>query len=454
LEGYIQQNTDIFQTEHRLLCKDGNYKWVLSRGKTIELTSDGMPKRIIGTLTDITDRKTAEFQLIENEIRLKQQNEELRIAKDRAEESDRLKTSFLQNVSHEIRTPMNGIIGFIDLLQDKGLSENKRTEFVEIVNGCCNQLLAIVNDILEISKIEIGSLSIQVSTFPLKKLLEDIYHLHYLQAKNKEIEFTITCNNENLQITTDITKIQQILNNLISNAIKFTDQGTVKIVCNIQKNELLFSIHDTGIGIQSNQQERIFERFHKIDSEKDRLYSGTGLGLSIAKGLVDVLGGKIWLESKYGAGSVFYVSIPLTEYENNLNQLPQDKNIKLPKKSIRILLTEDDLNNVKYITELLYFENAEILSALNGREALQILNEDSQFDLILMDIKMPVMDGFEVTPIIREKWPHIPVIALTAYAMAEDRKRAKSIGFEGYLTKPVRKGELLSAINRIIQNSV
>jgi PAS domain S-box-containing protein len=453
LSFYFNNRTSIFQNEHRLLCKNNTYKWVLSRGKTIEMTSDGKPIRIIGTLTDITDRKNAEFQLIKNELRLKMQNEELRLAKERAEESDRLKTSFLQNVSHEIRTPMNGIIGFVDLLQDRSLSENKRTEFVEIVNVCCNQLLAIVNDILEISKIEIGSISLQITTFSLKKLLDDIYNLYYFQAKDKHINFSVSTTCENLSISSDFTKLQQILSNLISNAIKFTDKGSVSVSCIEGNQHLLFAIRDTGIGIPEDQKEKIFERFHKIDSEKDRLYSGTGLGLSIAKGLVDLMEGKIWLESTYGQGSVFYLSIPHTNGDMFQNRIRDEIEVKPKTNNLRILLAEDDVNNVRYISELLYAEDLEIINAKNGMEAIGILNNEDHIDLILMDIKMPVMDGFEATSIIKSKWPQIPVIALTAYAMSEDIQKATTIGFDGYLTKPVRRGELLSKINQFTVNS-
>jgi signal transduction histidine kinase len=320
----------------------------------------------------------------------------IRNAERKAIDSDMLKTAFLQNISHEIRTPMNSIVGFSHLLQDKTITETDKTEYLEMISKSSDQLLNIVNEVLDISLIETGNISLNKKRVHLNSLLDDVYQSYKSQIK-ENIEFSL---NKGLSdslstILTDDIKVTQILNNLINNAIKFTDKGHIRFGYSLVNKELEFFIEDTGIGIDSEFHDKIFERFLKVDKENIRLYDGVGLGLAICKGNVELLKGRIWLESKPGNGSIFFFTIP---YEQIAEVVPVEKNKDFKNNyltDLTILVAEDDEINYLYIKEIFRGTGAEILHAVNGKEAVEMCRSNNKIDILLIDIKMPVMNGYE-----------------------------------------------------------
>jgi PAS domain S-box-containing protein len=386
---------------------------------------------------DITARKIAENELIK--------------AKDRAEESDKLKTAFLTNISHEIRTPMNGILGFSELLKTPGLSGEKQGEFIRIIEQSGRRMLNTINNIVDISKIEAGQIIIYSQETHLNNLLEDLYNFFIPEAKAKNLilEFDTVLSNDECIIETDPDRLSQVLSNLIQNALKFTLSGEVRFGYTVNGKMLEFFVRDSGIGIAPEQQEIIFERFRQSDMSHTREHEGAGLGLSISKGYVEILGGKIWVESELGKGSVFIFDIP---YISAITR-PKATTVKTELidnlQSIHILLVEDDQSNILLLKEIFENEKANLYFAKNGQEAVDMIKTIPKISAVLMDLKMPVMDGYEATRQIKQIRPTLPVIAQTAYAFSEDEMKAKSAGCDEYLAKPVSRELLLSVINKL-----
>lgn len=371
----------------------------------------------------------------------------LRNAERKAIDSDRLKTAFLQNISHEIRTPMNSIVGFSQLLQDKTITETDKDEYLEMISKSSDQLLNIVNEVLDISLIETGNISINKKRVHLNSLLDVIYQSHKSQIK-KNIEFFLTkgLSDPLSTILTDEIKVAQILNNLINNAIKFTDNGHIKFGYSLINKELEFFIEDTGIGIDSEFHDKIFERFLKVDKDNLRLYDGVGLGLAICKGNVDLLKGRIWMESKPANGSSFFFTIP---YEPIVEEVSIQKNKDFSSSYLndyKILVAEDDEINYLYIKEIFKGTGAEILHAVNGKEAVEICQANNKIDILLIDIKMPVMNGYEAIKQIREIRPGLPIIAQTAFALSNEMLKAFNAGSNDYISKPFKKDQLLALV--------
>jgi signal transduction histidine kinase len=373
----------------------------------------------------------------------------IRNAEQKAVDSDRLKTAFLQNISHEIRTPMNSIIGFSELLKDKKTSESEKSEYLEMIAKSSDQLLNIVNDVLDISLIETGNISINKKKVNLNNLLEEVYHTYKPMVKD-DISFTMQkgLSDQASIILTDIIKVRQILNNLLSNAIKFTDQGHIRYGYSLMINELEFFIEDTGIGIDADFHNLIFERFRKVGREKSKLYDGIGLGLAICKGNIDLLHGKIWVESMPGHGSKFSFTIPyepIKEEETNIEKKP-DTGKGLNHSTI--LVAEDDEINFMYIKEIFRDTGAEIIHAANGKEAVDICQNNDKIGIILIDIKMPVMNGYDAIKKIRLFRPDLPIIAQTAFALSNEMLKAFNAGSNDYISKPFRKEQLLSLVKK------
>jgi len=371
----------------------------------------------------------------------------IRNAEQKAIDSDRLKTAFLQNISHEIRTPMNSIVGFSQLLQDKTTTESDKNEYLGMITKSSDQLLNIVNEVLDISLIETGNISINKKRVRLNSLLDEIYQSHKSQIK-KNIEFSLTKGlpDQLSTILTDEIKVAQILNNLINNAIKFTDNGHIKFGYSLVNKEVEFFIEDTGIGIDNEFHDKIFERFLKVDKDNERLYDGVGLGLAICKGNVDLLKGRIWLESKPGNGSSFFFTIP---YEQIAEEVPVEKSKNFNSNYLNdytILVAEDDEINYLYIKEIFRGTGAEILHAVNGKEAVEICQANNSIDILLIDIKMPVMNGYEAIKQIREIRPRLPIIAQTAFALSNEMLKAFNAGSNDYISKPFKKDQLLALV--------
>jgi len=383
------------------------------------------------------------------------QRKQLVIAKEKAEESDKLKSSFLANLSHEIRTPMNAIIGFSDLLRDENLNENERINYLKIIRNSGKNLIGIIEDLIEMSKIDSNQITPNYKFLNLDNCISELYQsIKVTIPEEKDLIFTIHKNQEVLKrnILTDEIKLKQILINLITNAIKFTKKGHVTIGYTIKEAEGLIKIwvEDSGLGIDENNQKIIFDRFRRIEDDFTIALSGLGLGLSITKAYVELLGGTIAVKSSLGIGSVFSFTIPL-KYEEQTNEslalIPTQKINTTSGKTI--LVAEDDDINFLLLERILKLKKYTIIRATNGKEAVTLCKANTNIDLIFMDIKMPIMNGFEAFEIIKKNNPNLPIIANTAYSSTEDKEQIIKIGFTSYISKPLIKNEVHNLLAEI-----
>lgn len=383
----------------------------------------------------------------------KRKEKELVIAKEKAEESDRLKSVFLANVSHEIRTPMNAILGFLELMKNPGLQGEEISSYIDIVNQSGQRLLSTINDIIEISKIESGQSEVVYSQVNTQELMRFHYDLFRQEAHEKGILLKLAkqIRGDKVFIQSDIHKLEGILTNLINNAIKFTRSGVIEFGNYLKENSLLFYVKDTGRGIPPDRHKAIFNRFVQSDLNNTRTHEGSGLGLSIAKAYVEMLGGNIWVKSKTGKGSTFFFSIPFIPVKVTKSKTDKvDETAGVLRRKVKLLIAEDDELSFKFLESILNEEGIIIIHAVNGEEAVKCLNENPDISLIIMDIKMPVLDGLEATRHIRTFNKTIPIIAQTAYALAGDRERALEAGCNHYISKPVNRKELLRIFNKCI----
>ncbi len=451
--------------EYEVKRKDGSKIWLYEDAQAVK-DEFGKIKYFEGFVVDISERKLVEEQLIKqnkeieaqyesymilNEI-LRQTNYDLEIAKNRAEESDKLKTAFLQNMSHEIRTPLNGILGFSNLLQDEDISKEEIHEFTGVIQQSGNRLLEIVNNVLDISKIETGQIVINKKSISVNALLTDLHSFFNPIAKLKELQLNYHnfFDDEHSLIYTDEVKLNQILTNLVNNAIKFTRSGSIDFGYTIEDNLIQFFVKDTGIGISSEHHAKVFDRFTQIDLSVTQGFEGAGLGLAICKGLVEMLGGRIWLESEINSGTTFYFDLPyLSSSTDNPTGTEKNKS-NFGEKKIKILIAEDDFTSFKYLSIALKNEKLILLHAETGVQAVEIVKNTPDIDLILMDIRMPVMNGFEATIQIKKIRPDLPIIAQTAYAFSEERDKILAIGCDDYLSKPINKDLLMNLIEKYI----
>lgn len=420
--------------EERAKTIDG-WRWISWTAKAV-LDEAGNIVSYVGAGRDITEKK--------------QVMEELTKAKIKAEESDKLKSAFLANMSHEIRTPMNGIIGFLDLLREPDLSEESKNKYIDLVNRGGERLLNTINDIIEISKIEAGQMKVQFSKVNIFDVMEYHYHFFEQQVDKQNVELRIGKSIYGYEevIITDKNKLEGILTNLLRNAIKFTKEGFIEFGNYIDDGNLVFYVSDTGIGIPEEKLDKIFDRFVQGDLYTyERPYEGSGLGLSIVKAYSGLMKGKVWVESEEGKGSTFYFSIPYVP-ENQNNTVPQKNNLtdSYEGKDFKILIAEDDLTSYLLMNTLLSKKGIETIHANNGKEALEILIGRNDISLVLMDLKMPVMDGIKATNAVREFNKDIPIIAVTAYALTGDKEMALEAGCNDYVSKPINTSLLFSKI--------
>lgn len=415
--------------------KDGSLYWEEASITSIK-TTEGKITHFLAVKSDMTEKKKAIDELI--------------AAKEKAEESNHLKTAFLQNMSHEIRTPMNGILGFIGLLKKPTMEGKNRTRYMEIVEKSGQRLLSTINDIIEIAKIESGTAEVTLKSENIEDILQNLYSFFLPVTEEKELSLNIRCQHvdRNNQIFTDRHKLDSILINLINNAIKFTEKGSIEFGCYKDNNFLVFYVKDTGIGIPINKQENIFERFVQADLTITRGYEGSGLGLSISKAYSEMLGGKLWVKSAPDNGSTFSFSIPNKTDSTHLtidSDQTNEKEVSF-ESDIKILVTEDDETSFLLLEMILSKYNIATKHARNGAEAIVALRNTPDFALILMDLKMPVLDGFEATQKIRQFDKTIPIIAQTAYAFPSDKEKAIEVGCNDYISKPIDEIELIKMI--------
>lgn len=369
--------------------------------------------------------------------------------------------SLLMNISHEIRTPLNGILGFTEIIRKTELECEEREKYVNIIKSCGKSILKIVDDVIDLSNIETGQVKVVKEDFPLGKFMTDIYDYFkndelFRQKETVEIRLSMNLDGQSL-IHSDRKRVWQVLINIIGNALKYTERGFIEIGCKIQEtdhpkkgnHDLLFFIRDTGIGIDESIGDSIFDRFVKIEHEVSRLYGGTGLGLSIARDLAEMMEGRIWFDSEVGVGSQFYFLLPNSvSVFNGKDKLLSSKELKAKYNWLgkRVLIVEDDEMSFVYLKEVLKSTQIDILRAKNGNQAIELFEANPDIDLVLMDIKLPEMDGYEATRRIKQIRPMIPVIAQTAYAMADDQQKILQVGCDDYISKPINRRKLLQTI--------
>jgi len=394
------------------------------------------------------------FSVIHDITEKIQNQKELILSREKAVESDRLKSAFLANMSHEIRTPMNAIIGFSQLLNDDEITRDESETYINIINKSGSQLLDLIDDIIKISQIEAGIISIQPEENKLTDLLNETYNLFSLTVKQKGISLHLDMPEQQIPtIYTDASRFKQVMINLLSNAIKFTHEGEVRFGYTVAGDFLQFFVKDTGIGIDPQHFKLIFDRFMQVPQNNTKLYGGTGIGLSISQALVEKMGGKIWLESKSGQGTTFYFTLP--NIQKGEEKPPAEHTDTSPSslfklKGKQVLIAEDEPSNQQLLELFLTPTQARLFMCENGLEALEILKSED-IDIVLMDIKMPIMNGLEATIEIKKMKPWIPVIIQTAYAMANEREDAFNAGCDAYLAKPVKKAQLIETMIQLLE---
>ena len=430
-------------TDFRVKHKAGHYLHMSSKNVLIR-GEHGGEDLILTIIRDVTGIKKAMIDLEE--------------AKERAEESDKLKSAFLANMSHEIRTPMNSIIGFSNLLNQEGLEEHLRELYVNRIITNSELLLALITDIIDLAKIESGQLPIIYGRIMVSELLKEMEQYaqdEILRLQKVNLEIITSMELEDCEIETDVLRIAQVLKNLINNAIKFTEEGKIEIGCSMGETEksVRFSVKDTGIGISEEHFDVIFDQFRQLDGSNTRKFSGTGLGLTICKNLIQMMGGRIWVESCPGHGACFMVEHPLkaTYVKDTIRREAETGKEKfISDTRISILAVDDEPDTLELYQVLLTQMGHKVSTAASGYEALRILEQFPLPDLVLMDIQMPVMSGTDTLRIIRERYPELKVVAQSAHALRGDRDRFLEEGYDEYLPKPFTAKQLEEVVSGLV----
>lgn len=425
----------------RIRNSHGKFIWVSATKIPIK-NHHGKISGLVGISIDVTEKYLAE--------------QKLREARKRAIESDKLKSAFLANMSHEIRTPMNGIIGFSNLLKMNNVDRDQQLEYLGFIEKCGNSLLNLIDDIIDISKIEAGQLVVRPVDTCIDDILRELFitfDKNRLDENKRDVELRLVMPESTpLWTKTDTYRFKQVVSNLINNAVKFTEKGFIEFGYQIQGKEVVFYVKDTGVGIPHDKFKLVFDRFGQVIENEKLNRKGTGLGLAISINIVKLLGGRMWLESEVGVGSTFYFSIPLKEEvqadERKKMQFPVVNTFEWVGK--KLLVVDDEELNWKFLRDLIEPTQAKLIWAKNGKEAVDIYQVDTSIDLILMDFRMPVMNGFEATRAIRSFDSEIPIIALTAYAQEEERDLILHAGCNAFLSKPVRNELLFKTVNQYL----
>jgi PAS domain S-box-containing protein len=420
--------------------KDGTLYWEQASISSIK-NSEGKITHYLAIKSDITEKKKIVDELIKT--------------KEKAVESDRLKSAFLANMSHEIRTPMNGILGFSSLLSEPGLGKEEQQEYIKLIQVSGARMLNLISEIIDISKIESGMMEISLQQVNVNEKVGFVFNLLKLDAEEKSIQ--LTCKSiefPDLYLITDPEKLYAILTNLVKNAIKYTDKGSIEFGYNIKNETVEFFVKDSGIGIPLDRHAAIFERFIQVDITNIQARHGAGLGLAIAKAFVTLLGGEIWLESQEGIGTTFHFTLPLNT-QNKEQKLQTSTIRKIGNENashliskLKILIADDDAISRKLMSKSVNEFGKEIIEAKNGLEAVEKLKENSDIDLILMDVQMPEMNGYEAIKEIRKLNSDVIIITQSAFGLTGDREKAILAGSNDYITKPIDKNELVLLLNK------
>ena len=486
----------IKNSEYQIFNKNGDFVHI--SWYNILLRSDSNEVLGIASIgVNISDIRRYERKLEEKNAEIEQQNQEykklnieLLIEKKHSEEGENLKSAFLNNISHEIRTPFNGLLGFLSIIQNTDTTDSERDKYIDVINKSAYRLMNTIDDIVEFSQIQTGQIELKVSEVNIKGLIDNLFWRHIREIESKELKFIIHNDlpADLVYISTDSRKLDSIISNLIGNAIKFTNAGSIEFgiqlvdgdfrdgecgdnaggdnaggdnACIVSTNaEMLFYVKDTGVGIPKNKQWLIFERFMQVDGSSTRPYEGSGLGLPIAKAYIEMLGGKIWVESdpseNQDSGSSFYFTVPYKPIleetaiiESSVSEIDAEGNIYTTGDGLKILIVEDNEASEQLLEIAIRKFSKEILKASTGIEAVEVCLNNPDIDLILMDIKMPEMDGYEATRQIRQFNKDVVIIAQTAFALIGDREKSLEVGCNEYITKPIKKDELSNMINRL-----
>lgn len=428
MQGLIEKG-EKYDVEYEILTGNNQVVYIRSIAEY-----DFFEKKIYGIIQDITEKKKVEQELI--------------AAKNKAEESDRLKSAFLTNMSHEIRTPMNGIMGFSQLLAGKDLSDEEKNHYVDIIGKSCDKLLETINDILDISKIETGQVSVRKTEVNIFNLIDTIGRQYREAIHKKGLELYIrNVTDRSVCLNTDSVKLHQVIENLLDNALKFTPSGYIELGCEIKNGFAQFCVKDSGIGIAPEHHSIIFEPFRQAEISTSIEYGGFGVGLSITKNYVEILGGEIKIESQMGLGTRFDFTIPLSPSSKMITNQAEQKSMK----SLLCLIVEDFEINYLYLKTLLTPLGINVLWAKNGQEALKLV-EKSGIDFVLMDIRLPDLSGYELTKLIKKSHPLLPIIVQTANALVNEKEEAFMAGCDDYITKPIYKDVLLQKIATFVKN--
>lgn len=433
----IEGRSEKVKEEYRVINTHKGFhriEWVEAQAAVETRDENGKPLTLVGSSLIITERKKMEQELIN--------------AKNRAEESNSLKSAFLANMSHEIRTPLNAIVGFSGILASTEEEEEKQ-EYVSIIENNNTLLLQLISDILDLSKIEAGTLDLHYSNVEINDLMRELENSCQLKLKSDNVKLEFVAPEEPCFANIEKNRLSQLIINFVTNAIKFTSQGSIRFGYERQNNELYFYVTDTGCGIPQDKLDSIFGRFVKLNS----FAQGTGLGLSICRTLINHMGGKIGVESEEGKGSTFWFTLPYKQIEA-IEKAPQKKiqSITIAKDKLIILIAEDNESNYKLFESILKYDY-HLIHAWDGQEAVNMFKEyDPQ--IVLMDINMPVMDGYEATKEIRKYSAKVPIIAITAFAYASDEQRVMASGFDGYMPKPINARLLKAQLMDIMQKRI
>jgi PAS domain S-box-containing protein len=404
------------------------------------------------------EKQTIETFIFQASVALHRRTLELELikARDKAEESDRIKTTFLANMSHEIRTPMNGILGFAQLLTQPGIDQEELNEYVDAINNNGRLLINLINDIIDISRIESGQVKLACEPTDINKTLDEVWRLlitSTLRAEKPDVQFILKkgLSAEPFFIETDPFRLRQILNNLLGNAIKFTHEGSITLGYRLTEDSMVeFFVKDTGIGIASGKQDAIFERFVQADTSTTRQYGGSGLGLAISRGFVEILGGDMSLTSAPGEGSQFAFTLPFTREHKEEKKIVSQIIKPVSSNKSAVLIVDDDRFSSKYLDTLLQRKGIETKIAFTAREAFSIVENEDSICLVLMDIQLPVINGLEATRQIKKMRPELPVIAQTANAYEEDRQRCMEAGCDGFIPKPINVSLLMELLDKFL----